>query len=164
MSRSDPLPAFDLYGELGVPPTAGRIEIEAAWRAEMRRTHPDVAGATPATTARAARLNIARDWLLDQGRRATYDEIRVGRTGPRAGPQRPLPDIDPLGPWPARRRAHRTSGPGAGLPAALGTMAVLVSLVLGPGSIVAGGAFLLGVLLLTLAGLMAFFTLFATSR
>lgn len=45
---------------LGVSPTAGPDEINAAWRRLMARAHPDQGG----TQGLAARLNAARDRLL----------------------------------------------------------------------------------------------------
>ena len=44
---------------LGVDATAGRADIERAYRNRMRGAHPDQGG----TTAMAARVNAARDRL-----------------------------------------------------------------------------------------------------
>jgi len=66
------LPAFDIYLELGLAPTADRAEIRAAYRHAAKEAHPDVSD-TAGSTARMARINAARDVLLDQDRRAEYD-------------------------------------------------------------------------------------------
>jgi len=50
---------------LGVDETAGRSEIDAAYRRLMRRAHPDHGG----STGLASQLNAARDRLLGRGRR-----------------------------------------------------------------------------------------------
>jgi hypothetical protein len=99
----DPLPEFDLYAELDVAPDADTGAIERAWRAGVRSVHPDRArtGEERAATARTARLNIAREWLMDPSKRARYDLLR------RPGPRVVLPDVDPLGSWPVRPRPRR---------------------------------------------------------
>lgn len=57
------LPAPEQWWDvLGLPRTASRDEIDAAWRAKMRAAHPDHGG----TIAAAARLN----WARDEGRKA----------------------------------------------------------------------------------------------
>ena len=68
------IPGVDLYLELEVGPEATTDEIEAAYRALMKRHHPDRAG--PEGLARSKRLNLARDWLVDPDRRARYDASR----------------------------------------------------------------------------------------
>ena len=68
------LPADDLYARLEVPPTASPEAIELAWRALLRRHHPDVAG--PDGLDLAKRINVAHDWLSDPGLRAHYDRER----------------------------------------------------------------------------------------
>ncbi|MBV9922645.1 MAG: J domain-containing protein [Pseudonocardia sp.] len=65
------LPPFDLYDELEVAHTATPAVIEAAYRALVKRHHPDVA--STGDPERIKRLNVARDWLLDPSRRARYD-------------------------------------------------------------------------------------------
>jgi DnaJ domain len=82
------LPADDLYARLGVPRDASPEAIELAWRALLRRHHPDVAG--PGALELAKRINVAHDWLSDPELRRRYDQerttgIRAGRP-PRAGP------------------------------------------------------------------------------
>lgn len=49
---------------LGVGPSAGEVEINAAWRRLMARAHPDQGG----TEGLAAQLNAARDRLLKSSR------------------------------------------------------------------------------------------------
>lgn len=98
MPPLDPIPAFDLYAELAIAPGADAATIERAWRAGVRSVHPDRAGVGEerAATQRTARLNIAREWLMDPAKRARYDELR------RPSPKVEIPYIDPLGAWPAR--------------------------------------------------------------
>ncbi len=100
MPPLDPIPEFDLYAELNVDAFADAGSIEQAWRAGVRSVHPDRAltGDQRAATARTARLNIAREWLMDPSKRARYDQLR------RPGPTIEMPKIDPLGAWPARPR------------------------------------------------------------
>jgi hypothetical protein len=82
------LPADDLYARLGVPRDASPEAIDLAWRALLRKHHPDVAG--PDALEVAKRINVAHDWLSDPELRRRYDRergtgIRAGRP-PRAGP------------------------------------------------------------------------------
>jgi hypothetical protein len=65
------LPNFDPYRELEVDPNASVETIEAAYKALMRRHHPDKGNDD--TGERAKRLNIARGWLVDPQMRARYD-------------------------------------------------------------------------------------------
>lgn len=57
------------YAVLGVPHTADRREIQRAYRALARRSHPDFGGDESAM----ARLNEAWHVLSDPARRAAYD-------------------------------------------------------------------------------------------
>jgi curved DNA-binding protein CbpA len=93
------LPADDLYARLEVPPTATPEAIELAWRALLRRHHPDVAG--PDGLDVAKRINVAHDWLSDPALRSLYDRERglagIGRhRGPRDATYQPRggPDVD----------------------------------------------------------------------
>jgi curved DNA-binding protein CbpA len=81
------LPADDLYARLEIPATASPEAIELAWRALLRRHHPDVAG--PAGLDAAKRINVAHDWLGDPALRARYDRERglAGGRGDRGGPR-----------------------------------------------------------------------------
>jgi hypothetical protein len=74
----EPLPRFDLYGELEVSPLASVGAIEAAYRSLVKRHHPDVAGS--ADDERIKRLNLAREWLTDRDRRSRYDASRARAT------------------------------------------------------------------------------------
>src|SRR5262245_58367248 len=101
--RTVPLPDFDCYAELGVEPWADDATIEAAWRNGRRIGQRQ--GFDPTTdvaVAAFARLETAHEWLSDPSRRSRYDEARW----PRA-PLPVVPDIDPLGAWPARRPRPR---------------------------------------------------------
>ena len=113
------VPEDDLYGRLEVAVDASPEAIELAWRALLKRHHPDVAGDTLAALERAKRINVAHDWLSDSGLRARYDRERLGlgaippgraRTGvrhgrpPRAWPPQPAPR-------PTAARARRSTRP-----------------------------------------------------
>lgn len=73
-----PLPDDDLYARLEVTVDASPEAIELAWRALLKRHHPDVAGEGEAALDRAKRINIAHDWLSEPDLRARYDEERLG--------------------------------------------------------------------------------------
>jgi curved DNA-binding protein CbpA len=77
------LPVDDLYARLEVPVDASAEAIEIAWRALLRRHHPDVAG--PDGLATATAINVAHDWLSDPDLRAHYDRERGIRTRGGAG-------------------------------------------------------------------------------
>jgi hypothetical protein len=102
MPSTEPVPGYDLYAELGVPPTADTPAIEAAFRRRIRHEHPDVAGEDRAATERTTRLIDARTWLVDPVRRARYDALRALAGAPVA-----VPVSDP------RRRPRRRSGTAA---------------------------------------------------
>ncbi len=109
------LPSDDLYARLELPVDASPEAIEVAWRALLKRHHPDVAGAHADDVAK--RINVAHDWLSDPGLRARYDSerhpgrrragragwattgsgARPGRAGGRAAPRtsRPPRPLDP---------------------------------------------------------------------
>ncbi len=72
------LPDDDLYARLEVSVDASPEAIELAWRALLKRHHPDVAGEDEAALDRAKRINIAHDWLSDPTLRARYDAERLG--------------------------------------------------------------------------------------
>jgi hypothetical protein len=72
------LPPDDLYARLELPLDASPEAIEIAWRALLKRHHPDVAGAH--TDDVAKRINVAHDWLSDPALRERYDlERHPGR-------------------------------------------------------------------------------------
>jgi curved DNA-binding protein CbpA len=89
------LPADDLYARLELPTDATPEAIEIAWRALLRRHHPDVAG--PTSLEAAKRINVAHDWLSAPDLRARYDRERGLRHPGRRVPGAPRPDA---GPWP----------------------------------------------------------------
>lgn len=73
-----PLPDDDLYARLEVAVDASPEAIELAWRALLKRHHPDVSGEGEAALDRAKRINVAHDWLSDADLRARYDAERLG--------------------------------------------------------------------------------------
>ena len=74
------LPPDDLYARLELPVDASFEAVEIAWRALLKRHHPDVAG--PAAGELAKRINVAHDWLSDPALRARYDQERHPRRVP----------------------------------------------------------------------------------
>jgi curved DNA-binding protein CbpA len=89
------LPPDDLYARLELPVDASFEAVEIAWRALLKRHHPDVAGAAADDTAK--RINVAHDWLSDPAMRQRYDRERHPRRQgsappPMAGhqPRRPI--------------------------------------------------------------------------
>lgn len=151
MRPLDPIPEFDLYAELNVDAYADAAAIERAWRAGVRSVHPDRArtGDERAATTRTARLNIAREWLMDPSKRARYDLLR------RPGPRIELPDIDPLGSWPARPRRRPPQWLTILSQAVVVSVVIVtVTLLLGPGSnILTIIAFLLSAVVVVFGGL-----------
>jgi uncharacterized membrane protein len=90
------IPRVDLYGELGVDPSADSDAIEAAYR-ELIERQPE--GGGPGDVRRTARLRLARDWLTDTERRNRYDASRARAAVRAAGKQATRPHFDV--PWPA---------------------------------------------------------------
>jgi len=104
------LPADDLYARLEISIDASPEVIEVAWRALLRRHHPDIAG--PSGLERSKRINVAHDWLCDPDLRARYDNERgirrsvretggrdlrgAGRTDPRVVRSRPVDPAETL--------------------------------------------------------------------
>src|SRR5215510_7215567 len=72
------LPSDDLYARLEVPVDASPETIEIAWRALLRRHHPDIAG--PEGLKAATAINVAHDWLSDPELRRRYDREHGVRT------------------------------------------------------------------------------------
>jgi hypothetical protein len=99
---TEPLPDFDLYKTLGVPRGTPPNAVVAAYRGLIRRAHPDVSS-DPGSAERSKRLNIARDWLTDPGRRARYDAAHPApasaRGLDRAAPSRRQPGADEVSAW-----------------------------------------------------------------
>ena len=98
------LPADDLYARLEVPRDASPEAIEIAWRALLRRHHPDVAGEV--SLERAKLINVAHDWLSDPGLRDRYDRERGARGQAPPGGGRRWHD-----PWTHTEPARRTARP-----------------------------------------------------
>jgi curved DNA-binding protein CbpA len=75
------VPEDDLYARLEVSVDASPEAIELAWRALLKRHHPDVAASPRREAAEeiAKRINVAHDWLSDPTLRARYDRERLGR-------------------------------------------------------------------------------------
>ena len=102
------VPDDDLYARLEVPRDATFETIEIAWRALLKRHHPDVAGGEGLEIAK--RINVAHDWLSDAGLRARYDDERHGGGIRRARSARAAwTPPRPAGPQPVRRRAPITA-------------------------------------------------------
>src|SRR3954451_10822294 len=102
------LPVDDLYARLEVPLDASSETIEVAWRALLKRHHPDVAGGTPDADDRAKRINVAHDWLSDPELRARYDRERVVSRARAAAPNASGRRSSDLARHPARPRPQRT--------------------------------------------------------
>jgi curved DNA-binding protein CbpA len=75
---AEPLPPFDLYGELEVSRRASAAVIEAVYRAIVQHQKAHAADSTDGE--RIKRLNTAHLWLTDPVRRGRYDAA----TSPRA--------------------------------------------------------------------------------
>ena len=81
------IPVDDLYARLEVPIDATFEAIEIAWRALLKRHHPDITGGQ--TIELAKRINVAHDWLSDPPLRDRYDRerlVQATRSGRRPGP------------------------------------------------------------------------------
>src|SRR4051794_10460024 len=78
----DPIPTDDLYARLGVSATADTPAIDRAWRALLKRHHPDIAGSFSLELAKL--INVAHDWLSHPETRARYDEAVRQREGRRS--------------------------------------------------------------------------------
>ena len=73
----------DHYATLGLAPTSEDVVIRAAYRALVRRYHPD-ANASAAATARTRAINAAYEVLIDPDKRAQYDQVRAADAWPSA--------------------------------------------------------------------------------
>jgi molecular chaperone DnaJ len=78
--RSDP--AVDAYAVLGVSAQASAVEIKAAYRALVKRHHPDAGG----DAERILALNAAWEVLRDPHSRSRYDASQRVSTGQSHGP------------------------------------------------------------------------------
>ena len=82
------MPAFaDPYQALGLKRGASDAEIHSAYRAAVRRTHPDAGGSAASFEA----IQEAYELLRDPARRARWD-AKPGRERPRARPRAAAPD------------------------------------------------------------------------
>jgi curved DNA-binding protein CbpA len=134
------LPSFDCYRALGVPVSATSAEIEVAFRAAAKRDHPDLHEDAAAATLRMQRLNVARDWLTDPGRRARYDAARGLRPvgGPSAGGVVADPsDLDPFGPWEADALPERRGSQAGPIMASIALMVLITMVFVGSTSLLA---------------------------
>jgi len=106
--------ASDYYSVLGVSPAADRAIIHAAWKALLRRYHPD---ANPGVdvSARAKAINEAYSVLGRQDARAAYDRSRL-TPPPHAPAAHPSPYASrggrgPMRPRPSSRPSNSFSQP-----------------------------------------------------
>ena len=79
----------DHYATLGLSPTSEDVVIRAAYRALIRRYHPD-GNASTAAAARSRAINAAYAVLIDPDKRAHYDELRAAEAWPNAPLQRSM--------------------------------------------------------------------------
>jgi hypothetical protein len=110
----------DHYRTLGVDPSSEDVVIQAAYRALMRRYHPDT-NSNPEAIGRSQTINAAYAILSDPERRSAYDRTRAARGGASGTPPPPPPPQD----------EPPASAADSGLPASMKN---------GPGSVVAYGA------------------------
>src|SRR5262249_30138063 len=66
--------ARTLYDVLGIDPRADREAIKRAFRAKVKRHHPDLRGGDPAASDWAALIIFANEVLRNPERRAAYDK------------------------------------------------------------------------------------------
>jgi DnaJ-class molecular chaperone len=80
----------DLYAVLGVPPSATQAEISHAYRALLRRHHPDTRAPDDGSDAALQQVLAAYAVLHDPARRADYDrQTRARAPDPRRGGHQP---------------------------------------------------------------------------
>ena len=116
-SRSVQTLPFDPYKELEVDLAASPETIDAAWKALLKRHHPDRAQDPPVALAKAKRLNQAHDFLADPARRAAYDLERIRRA---RAPEPPTAS-NPAGPGATRPRPSQSATPGPAATEAAGS-------------------------------------------
>ncbi|MDG2535749.1 J domain-containing protein [Sphingomonas sp. HITSZ_GF] len=85
---------IDPYAVLGLSPKADDVVIRAAWKALMRKYHPD-ASTAPDAAEQAARINAAFKLLITPEARAAYDRSR------NPPPSAPVPRPRPATAWKA---------------------------------------------------------------
>jgi len=79
----------DYYAVLGVPSTASRDAIHAAWKALLRQYHPDANHGVD-VSGRAKEINEAYAVLGKKESRAAYDRLHAGPSAQRATADRPF--------------------------------------------------------------------------
>jgi curved DNA-binding protein CbpA len=79
----------DLYEILGVSRGASPAEVRAAYRRQVRESHPDLHPGDPRAGERMARVNLAGRVLLDPYLRSAYDRVseRVAASPAERGPR-----------------------------------------------------------------------------
>lgn len=77
----------DYYATLGLLPTSEDVVIRAAYRALIRRYHPD-GNASTSAAARARAINAAYAVLINPEKRAEYDRMRAAEAWPNAPARR----------------------------------------------------------------------------
>lgn len=95
--------APDYYAMLGVSPDADEAVVRAAWKALLRKYHPDTAREVPDAAERTRALNAAWAVLGDSNSRIAYD---LQRTAPPE--DAPRPGWGSAYPMPPRRSAGAT--------------------------------------------------------
>ena len=87
---------IDFYEILGVRPNSDEVVIQGAYRALMRKYHPDTNKSSDAT-AKCAKINEAYATLSEPNRRSQYDrtlaEARSKSAGKKQNPPPPPPPI-----------------------------------------------------------------------
>ncbi|MEO6247359.1 MAG: J domain-containing protein [Sphingomicrobium sp.] len=124
-------PGEDYYAVLRVAPGADRAAVQAAYRALMRRYHPDL-NASEEAAANATMINEAYACLRDTAKRAAYDWQRHPRSRPRAtaSPSSPAPRPRPVwtGPTPRAEASTPWYHPSWGKAIGLGIAALLTGI------------------------------------
>jgi DnaJ domain/Protein of unknown function (DUF3592) len=114
---ADPRTLGDLYEELGIPRSATRDQVAAAFRARAKELHPDARPGDADAAERFKRVGAAYRVLVDPAQRAQYDAgTEVPEIPPDVG-SRPVPAPAPprAGFRLTRRAARWAVGGGAAL-------------------------------------------------
>jgi hypothetical protein len=126
---ADPRTLGDLYEELGIPRSATREQIAAAFRARAKELHPDARPGDAAAAERFKRVGAAYRVLVDPAQRARYDAGTAVPEMPRDVASRPVPAVAVAAPAPPRagfrhpRRAARWAVGGGAVLVVLGFVA-----------------------------------------
>lgn len=122
----------DYYAILGVSPDSEDVVIQAAYRALMRRYHPDTNSSAEAAR-KAVQINAAYAVLSDSAARAAYDlrrKAKVNQTGNTSKQRPPPPPPPPPGQNPYSAKSSKelpSAGGGGGLVfAAILTLVIIV--------------------------------------